>query len=107
VRWCVGLLQITSVEPVYDQYNHLVAIKVVVKNAGDKAVKATIRAHVSRVVSKGRFSKKEEHGSSEPAVLDLAPGAEHALEMIIHPAISVSKEFSIAVSGAVEEVSSG
>jgi len=99
------LLHITSVEPVYDQYGHLVAVKVSVKNAGDKPLKATIVAHVSRVVSRGRFGRKEEHGSSEPATLDLAPGAEHALEMVIHPAISVSKEFSIAVSGSVEEVS--
>lgn len=101
------MLQIASVEPVYDQYGHLVAMKVVVKNAGDKPIKATVVAHVSRIVSKGRFGKKEEHGSSEPAILDLAPGAEHALEMVIHPAISVSKEFTVAVSGSVEEASVG
>jgi len=99
-----GLLQITSVEPVYDQYGHLVAMKVRVKNAGERPIKATLVAHVSRVVSRGRFSSKEEHGSSEPVLLDLPPGGEHDIEMIIHPAISVSREFAISVSGSVTEV---
>jgi len=98
------LLQITSVEPVYDQYGHLVAMNVRVRNAGDKKIKASITAYVTRLISKGRFGKKEEHGSSEPVVIDLAPGTEHTLEMIIHPAVSVSKNFTISVVGSVEEL---
>ena len=96
------MLQITNIEPVYDQYGHLVAMNVRVKNAGDKNIKATVAVYVTRLISKGRFSKKEEHGSSEPVVIDLAPGAEHTLEMIIHPAISVAKNFTISVVGSME-----
>ncbi|RLI11850.1 hypothetical protein DRO33_03415 [Candidatus Bathyarchaeota archaeon] len=98
------MLQITSVEPVYDQYGHLVAMTIKVRNAGERPIKATLVAHVVRVVSRGRFSRREEHGSSEPVSLDLPPGGEHTVEMVIHPAISVSREFTISVSGSVVEV---
>ena len=98
-----GLIQVTSMEPVYDKYGHVMAVITKVKNAGDKIMRCSLTAHVVQVPKRGRIRKSEEHGSSETFELELAPGDERELEMVIHPAITAGREFTISVSVSVEE----
>mgnify|MGYP000294711968 CR=1 FL=1 len=102
-----GVLQITSVEPVYDKYGHVMAVNVGVKNAGDKIIRLSLTAQMVRTMKKGRFGKTEEKGTSQTFNLELSPGEEQSLEMVIHPAISTDKNFTLIISGSVEESSVG
>lgn len=96
-------VQVTDIKIVYGQYGHLTAANVTVKNAGDKMAKANVTVQVARVIGKGRFGKKEEKGVCGPVSVDLAPGAEHTIEMVFPSAVLVGREFTISVTCVVEE----
>jgi len=97
------MIRILSLDPEYDQYGHMVAIKIKVKNDGDKPYRLLFIASVTSK-EKGKPSEAKGESTTKERVV-IQPKEELEVLMTLNPAILVPGEGEMTIGiGSIIEV---
>ncbi len=97
------MIKILSIGTEYDQYGHMVALKIRIRNDSDRSYRLLL---IASVTSKERGKPSETKGEfSSKERLTIQPGEEREVIMPLSPAILIPKEGELTLGiGSVIEI---
>ncbi|MCD6095073.1 MAG: hypothetical protein J7J99_00740 [Thermoprotei archaeon] len=97
------MIRIDEISPEYDQYGHIVALTLRVRNVGDRPIKIWLMASITSK-EKGKTSgSKGEYTGKESFII--APNEEKELKLPLNPAVLVPEEGDITIGiGSIIEI---
>ncbi|RLF20951.1 MAG: hypothetical protein DRZ82_00710 [Thermoprotei archaeon] len=96
------MIRIDAINPEYDQYGHIVALTIKVRNTGERPLRIWLMASITSKEKGKATGSKGEYTSKES--FTIGPHEEKELSLPLNPAVLIPEEgdITIGIGGVIE-----